>query len=147
VALASPPVVPPGTEESRSSTCTRWRGSSLSSQAIFGLAQIGQDRAVAVAIAMSTASWCSRLNAPSPDRQVAHTQSRRSLGTRYQSRRHIRRDGSIDAAQPGTEQWLASGGTGGCGRPGPHPGPVTNASPGAALVYSAVHGGPPPPLP
>ncbi len=49
-----------------------------------GVAQMGQRRAAAVAMAMSTASWCSRLEAPSPDRQVAHTQSRNCLGTRYQ---------------------------------------------------------------
>jgi hypothetical protein len=32
--------------------------------------------AVAVEIAMSTASWCSRLKTPSPDCQVAHPRSR-----------------------------------------------------------------------
>jgi len=46
-------------------------------------------------IAMRTVSMCSLLNAPWPDRQVAHTRSRICFGTRYQWQRHIIRDGSI----------------------------------------------------
>src|SRR5581483_8666677 len=72
------------------------------------------------------------------DRQVDQTRSRTCFGTRYQWRRHIRRDGSICSPQPGTGQWLA------CSRkavgwpPGPRPWPPTNSATGRSSVTLLV---------
>lgn len=75
------------------------------------------------AIASWTAAWCLELKAASPDRQVAQIRPRSADGTRRQSVRHIRREGSIRSSQPMTGQRL--GPDDNCNRapPGPLPGP------------------------
>ena len=87
------------------------------------------------AIAIRTASACSAPCAPSPERHVAHTWPRSSLGTRYQCLRHMRRDRSIRSPQPATGHRPA-----GCNAaigwpPGPRPRPAVNP---AAVVSRMV---------
>lgn len=75
------------------------------------------------AIASWTAAWCLELKAASPDRQVAQIRLRSSYGTRYQSLRHIKREGSIRSSQPMTGQRFGPDHKGNRAPPGPLPGP------------------------
>jgi hypothetical protein len=93
----------------------------------------GRGCSLQVAMARRTASWCSRLRAPRPDSQVAQTWSRSCFGTRYQWRRHIRRDGSIRSPQPGIGQQLVCSG-GAVWPHGPRPRPPVNS----VTVWSSV---------
>jgi hypothetical protein len=77
----------------------------------------------AKAIASWTAPWCSELKAASPDRQLAQIRPRISYGTRCQSLRHIKREGSIGSSQPMTGQRFGPDHKGNRAPPGPLPGP------------------------
>ena len=72
--------------------------------------QPGSRAIQAAAMAWRTACWYARPLASRPERQVRHTLSRSRFGTWYQSRRHIRRVGSIWSPQPGTAQRPAGSG-------------------------------------
>jgi hypothetical protein len=74
-----------------------------------------------------TAAWCLELKAASPDRQVAQIRPRSAYGTKYQSLRHIKREGSIDSSQPMTGQRVGPDDRGNRAPPGPLPGPEGKA--------------------